>query len=287
MNNIKQSRTKALIKAMAWVGILLISQVVVSMVYPIYYGIRNPNILNFGDLDSIINDSYFITEMGNWSVIGSVFIVLFISWCIYVNRHRKVHSIGGFLEFNGIKKEHPITMFNYFSVGIACSFVIIMVINMLSTFIGETATESTVSNMEISKTALLAITICAPIVEEIIFRHYVFQSLRKAYPFQTANFLQAALFGITHGLSIQTIYTFICALYMGKVVETRKSIVPSIMMHIGLNTLSGVCLTFPNLYDTPLFYSIQCAIVLYGIIIFRKPELNWEFQDSKENENER
>lgn len=281
----KQSRVKSLVLAIAWIVMFMFVQGIGSAIYMTWYQISHMDAITSSiTLDDLMQNTELITGITLWGTIVSLFVMMFIWWCMYDSNLKRGKVKPGFLQYNGLKQEHIITKFNYFAVGFALSYLSVIILSFLSIFLSEEAMASTTDGVGVSPLGFFSIAICAPIVEEIVYRHYVFNALKKSYSFAVANFMQALLFGFSHGVSMQTCYTFLIALYMGHLVQKRKSIVPTIMLHIGLNCTAGLLLTFENLYNTPVFYAVQCALVLYGMIIVNKPELNWDVDESKEKE---
>lgn len=92
-------------------------------------------------------------------------------------------------------------------------------------------------------------TIClAPIGEELLCRGVILAYAKKAFGnFWMANVLQALMFALIHMNWIQGIYAFLLGLAAGWLVEKRKSIIPGMLIHFGMNfsssTWIGVVLT--------------------------------------------
>ncbi len=83
----------------------------------------------------------------------------------------------------------------------------------------------------------ITITIVPPIVEELLFRGMVLQSLRK-YGDGFAVVTSAILFGLYHGNFVQMVFAFIAGLVMGLVVVRTNSLWTSILIHFINNSIS-------------------------------------------------
>ncbi|MBR5280556.1 MAG: CPBP family intramembrane metalloprotease [Clostridia bacterium] len=90
---------------------------------------------------------------------------------------------------------------------------------------------------------LLAQSLAAPLVEELIFRGVVYNSLRKAPIFANrplcivvSAVLVSAVFGWFHGNALQALYCFLLSLILVWLMETTGSIWYPVMAHIGFNT---------------------------------------------------
>ena len=59
------------------------------------------------------------------------------------------------------------------------------------------------------------VVIVSPLIEEIVFRLIFLRAGRMVLPFWAANLVQAFLFGIYHGTSVQKVYGFVMGLIIG------------------------------------------------------------------------
>ena len=127
------------------------------------------------------------------------------------------------------------------------------------------------------------VIIAAPMIEELVFRVLFFMIFLKFMPFWAANILQAALFGVYHGVFIQGIYAFLIGLVIGAVFYYTKrgakgsQIAPliayifSLLFHVTVNT-AGLYLA-PHL-PAELSVGVQAAvglglsIVIVGAILY-------------------
>jgi uncharacterized protein len=83
----------------------------------------------------------------------------------------------------------------------------------------------------------ITIAIIPPIVEELLFRGMVLQSLRK-YGDSFAIVVSAMLFGLYHGNFVQMVFAFIAGLIMALVVVRTGSLWTSILIHFINNSIS-------------------------------------------------
>ena len=91
------------------------------------------------------------------------------------------------------------------------------------------------------------VLLIGPISEELIFRGAILDRLYLAFPFWTANLLQALLFGIYHMNLVQGIYAFVLGAVLGLVRVSTGTISASIGTHIIFNATSYVLqLVFPS-----------------------------------------
>lgn len=93
--------------------------------------------------------------------------------------------------------------------------------------------------------------------EELLFRGFLLKRLSNKFGFNIANFIQAFLFGLLHGVMFFTLvgaakavliiaFTGAIAWFMGYVNEkcANGSIIPSWIIHTVSNLFSGICAAF-------------------------------------------
>ena len=83
----------------------------------------------------------------------------------------------------------------------------------------------------------LNVVVIPPLVEEIMFRGVILQSLRR-YGDGFAVLVSAMLFGMYHGNFIQMVFAFLSGLALGFVVIRTNSLLPSILIHFINNGIS-------------------------------------------------
>ncbi len=92
-------------------------------------------------------------------------------------------------------------------------------------------------NLVILLTMISFTLVFAPVVEEIIFRGLILQSLRQKMNLKIAVILGALIFGLWH----INLYTALCAFFMGIILSISymryKSIFVPIIIHMGANAL--------------------------------------------------
>lgn len=115
-------------------------------------------------------------------------------------------------------------------------------------------------NLALSGPAILCLIstgILTPIAEEIIFRYGVKNSLSRISP-KFGLIMQAVIFGLMHGNLIQCTYAIIMGYIFGVIDDKYKSILPSCIMHMVINS-SSVILSF-------VVTSVSTEMIGYGIM---------------------
>lgn len=130
------------------------------------------------------------------------------------------------------------------ATGIGGCLFLKMFLSMLAAWIPEAfqSYNQVMGNLTDSSTmiAVLYVLLVGPVAEELIFRGAILDRFYLAFPFLTANILQAVLFGVYHMNLIQGIYAFCLGMILGLVRYVSGSILLSAMIHILFNATSYV-----------------------------------------------
>lgn len=87
---------------------------------------------------------------------------------------------------------------------------------------------------------ILSASCLAPVGEELLCRGVTLMYFRKSVPFWIANIIQSLIFGIMHMNWVQGTYAFLIGLILGYAVKKYNSIIPSVMIHFFVNTVTSV-----------------------------------------------
>ena len=101
--------------------------------------------------------------------------------------------------------------------------------------------------------SVVVVVVLAPVLEEFVFRGYLFTALRQVAPRALAHLVTAALFGLAHGLGHALPIAFLSLLF-GHLRERHGALLPAMLahaLHNGLTVAVFVC--WPELLD--LFYA--------------------------------
>ena len=118
--------------------------------------------------------------------------------------------------------------------------------------------------------------IIAPISEEVIFREWIYNFLKKRTKFY--NIIQAFLFGLFHFLLVQSIYAFISGIFLGNIKRKTDSLETVIFCHSFYNLLGSLYVKIIYYYlvesgvkiflHTENFISMAIALPILPIIGF-------------------
>lgn len=159
-----------------------------------------------------------------------------------------------------------LAMYLFSIVGVAINYLIGMLVggtslNPLATALGGNALVPTV----------ITVAICAPIVEELLFREVILERLR-VYGDMTAILVSALCFGLLHGNIQQILYATALGVIFGYVKVRTNDIRYTIGLHMGINLIGSVVIA--NLALTGNQYIIMVAgmliigICMVGLIAF-------------------
>jgi len=128
--------------------------------------------------------------------------------------------------------------------------------------------------------SLLSISIVGPVVEEILFRLLVFNSLERV----TKNpwfaiIVSGVAFGVWHMIFVQSVYTAIMGCMMGLIYYKTRNIFVTMFIHIFNNTIGNLPATLNtdvinNTITAISYIMIIPAIVLLVVLWNTKPERN-------------
>lgn len=88
--------------------------------------------------------------------------------------------------------------------------------------------------------AFLANALLVPVLEEVIFRGVLFSRLQKVMPNVAVALITSVLFGLMHGQIIWILFAFTVGLLLSYVRIKTGSILPTIMMHVIINSYAVI-----------------------------------------------
>ncbi len=179
-------------------------------------------------------------------------IIPFIWWCITARKQQSFTKWIGLKKIEGGRKTVIATIL------VSVAFLASGVLTLYVVRGMETATSEFTG---LDAAALPAIVVYAAFntafPEELLFRGFLLKRLSNKFGFHVANFIQAFLFGLLHGVMFFTLagavkavliiaFTGAIAWFMGYVNEkcANGSIIPSWIIHTVSNLFSGICAAF-------------------------------------------
>ena len=109
--------------------------------------------------------------------------------------------------------------------------------------------------------ALLANSLLIPILEEVVFRGYLFSRLSTAMPEIVAALITSVIFGLCHGGIVWAAWAFVFGMIICVFRIKTGSIIPGMIFHIIMNTFSTLVSYTPLLNDVS-----KTAMTVYTVI---------------------
>ena len=139
---------------------------------------------------------------------------------------------------------------------------------------------------------LIATVICAPVVEELIFRGYLLGGLKTRLPKTVAIILSALAFALVHMSPSQTAYQLCLGLVLGFIACASNSVLPAVIVHSASNLTAFIIAVF-NLdltalsTDSAVGITVFCSLFVLtvtAVIIAVKLMKKWEKTTAVESE---
>lgn len=96
------------------------------------------------------------------------------------------------------------------------------------------------------KGILLDILVIAPIVEEIIFRGYLYRLLKSKIPIAFSMIISSTLFAIIHFNTLSYTLLFVLSIFLTYIYERNGSIVCPIIIHSLFNLMMSIFIIYGN-----------------------------------------
>mgnify|MGYP000848657739 FL=1 len=128
---------------------------------------------------------------------------------------------------------------------------VIFILNNIKYFEEITANYGTkISKLSSNYIEVIKTVIIAPISEEVIFREWIYNFLKKRTKFY--NIIQAFMFALFHFILVQSIYAFILGIFLGNVKRKTDSLEVVIFCHFFFNLIGFPYLGYIYYYPIEL-----------------------------------
>ncbi len=112
---------------------------------------------------------------------------------------------------------------------------------------------------------ILAVGVCAPVVEEFIFRGCVHSRLRRAMKPLPAAIISAFLFGIVHGHIIAAAYAFTLGLMLSYLYERYNTVIVPILFHMAFNMTNYIPVMREDAGDLEIIITFAVSLVIAAV----------------------
>lgn len=228
------------------------------------------------DIVNITKEMYiFIGQYSPVIYIAAFIVSILIYYVVFKARKKNIIKEAGFSKIPFYK------VFILVFVGIATNIIIDFILpNIMNYFnIEQTFSEYEILMERVLSSnntvlLLLSIGILFPILEEIVFRGFIFNELRKNISLTKAIGIQAFLFGILHINPVQGSYAFILGLLFAYVYIWTESIWAPIVFHIVINSYTVMATRFPQLSENNIPQLVTCIfVIVIGMSIIHKTKV--------------
>lgn len=122
---------------------------------------------------------------------------------------------------------------------------------------------------EMSLPVMIAVSIMAPLSEEVLCRGVILRLAEKVSPkFWVANVIQALAFGILHANLVQGIYAFLLGLLLGYIYGKYRNIWLCMLLHASMNCSSFIVSPFYSLFPEGSLAAVFAVILVVSIPLF-------------------
>ena len=236
MKKILKQTGKALCYFLLFIG----AQAIVTYIFGAIYLMKNKmalvqinETLNMDGMELFLNDySKYILENILITLIVSELITLIFLWAFFAIRKKKL-SEEAMIKKLDKQKIIPIGL-----LGAILSLIVLILIDLLpipESILTQYDVNTNVLSSDSLILSIIVAVICAPVVEEVIFRGLILSRLKQAMNPIIALILSSLVFAITHGQILWMSYTFLLGIVCGIVALRTGSIVASIILHMFFN----------------------------------------------------
>ena len=166
--------------------------------------------------------------------------------------------------------------FKYIIYIIAISFSLCILCNFIISFIPREADNIVSESIEDLNSkyniyfSFVIVSIIVPLIEEILFRGFIFDTVKIISNDALAILVSSIFFGIVHSDFQQIIYAFIVGLMLAYIRLKFNNLIYPIIMHAVMNLISLVLISDINLlrdYKSVLYtLFISCCILVFSLI---------------------
>lgn len=209
-------------------------------------------------LSAMLSDSS-VVSFYNDIVILSEILTFVVFFCIYIVKNHMV------LEKKRDDALPAGRIIHLISLGCLLNFIITFLISLIPMEFMEASGYMEATNFQGTTVFLIiAFGICAPVLEEIIFRDLMYKSLSN-YKILSA-IISSILFGVAHLNIIQGLYAFLLGIFFVYANEKYDTILPSSIMHLAINFVSLTIIWAEN--NDIMFELIALIVGFFIIAIF-------------------
>lgn len=274
---------KAFLYLLIYLGCQFLVSFAISLVIALVLSLQlangNMNVVEYmTTYTNIVNQSVY------YILIVAGLLNLLIYWIITLIRKKKLYR-----EVS-IKKIKPITILPIVLGGIAMNFILSAFISIIP------FTDAMVESYESKSSVIMgsgvamwiATVIMAPIVEEIVFRGFVYQRLKSGMYKWIAAVITSIAFGVAHGTFIWAVYTFLFSMILIFLLDRSHSLLSCILFHMAFNFVAALSDVWsfwlenvPSLLIVAVCVLIAVISAVWFVMLTKEKEINAVSLNSK------
>ena len=122
---------------------------------------------------------------------------------------------------------------------------------------------------EMSVPVMIAVSIMAPLSEEVLCRGVILRLAERVSPrFWAANVIQALAFGILHGNLVQGTYAFLLGLLLGYIYGKYRNIWLCMLLHGAMNFSSFIVSPFYTMFSEEVLPAVFVVVLVVSLVLF-------------------
>ena len=226
-------------KALCYFGFyFLVGQVIIALIIQfamgIYWGMQSKAAgITFATQEEVQAAAmdYYYKNMGLDLALRAIFTLLFFLIFFLIRKKNIAKEVN--LQKTSGKK--------WIAAVLGAVFVIFFVNGMLGVLVPQDQLENFSQASSVLYAyplwqAILANMLLVPILEEVVFRGLLFSRLQKVMPNIVVALITSVVFGLVHGQIVWMLFAFVVGLVLSFVRIKTGSILPTILMHVLINT---------------------------------------------------
>ena len=258
-------------KAFCYFGVYMVCQMVATLIMmagcSVWLGLKagaaGETAVNKDAMGAAVEEM-ILGNMGIALIINAVLALVIYLIVMKVRKHK-------FTEEVAIKKVGVKTIILAVAAAIGAICVIDFGVDLLpipeALMTGLEESTGEVAGMPFWQSVLVA-SIIVPIMEEIVFRGFMFSRLDKAMPTWLAVIITSVTFGLVHGQMIWALLATLTGVVLNIVRIKTGSIVPTIVMHMVNNSLASLVPEGALDFEVPTVAVVIIGAVLLAVSLY-------------------
>ncbi|MBP1586267.1 MAG: CPBP family intramembrane metalloprotease [Lachnospiraceae bacterium] len=208
----------------------------------------------------------FFTYGANFYTTIGTFLTLWV-----LNHRAKRRGSDIFKESTLFVRElKPLKALGFFAFGYASATAVSAFLTLMPRFFLTTDYSNASRTMDFGRDlifSMLTLLVLAPVVEEIIFRGHMLNTLLEHIAEKTAILISSIVFALMHGNPVWVLYSFLLGMILAKTSMKEDNIAYGVVLHVGFNLTAAVnYFTSLNLQVWNALYDGKWKIFIYGVL---------------------